>query len=206
MLALFLNWLGIGEPLSSLTAYVGSGTNVANLNYALEHGSSWNVPNKFVGNALYQSYGKFGGSGVLLALLIVLLLVYKRDNTTKVARWSFIPTLFGSNQGALVGLPIILNPLYIFSYVLIPVFNMLVAALFIQLHLIPTSAYQVLSGTPGPIVAFMATNGNWGALIFSLLLFATDILLYVPVVKIAAKVQLEIDNLNAEEAGFEYVH
>ncbi|WP_297815379.1 PTS transporter subunit EIIC [uncultured Lactobacillus sp.] len=205
-LALFLNWFGIGEPLNSLTANMGSGTNVANLNYALEHGSSWNIPNKFVGNALYQSYGKFGGSGVLLALLIVILLVYKHDNTNKVARWSFIPTFFGSNQGALVGVPIILNPMYLFSYVLIPVLNMLIAALFIQLHLIPASAYQVLSGTPGPIVSFMATNGNWSALIFSMLLFAGDILLYWPVVKIAAKVQTEIENLNAEEAGFEYVH
>lgn len=200
ILALLLNWLGIGQPLSSMTDG-SSATNVANLNYALEHGSSWNVPNKYVGNALYQSYGKFGGSGLTLALLIVILLMYKHQNTVRVARWSFLPTLFGSNLGAMIGLPIILNPLFLIPYILMPIFNMLLAALAIALHLIPSSAYLVLTGTPGPLVSFIATNGNWLALIFAILLFALDILLFVPVVKTANKVQDEIDRMNTEEEG-----
>ena len=62
-----------------------------------------------------------------------------------------------------------------------------------------------ISGTPGPLVAFIATNGTWQALIFSMLLFALDILLYLPIVKMAKDVQDEIDLLNDEEAGYEYV-
>lgn len=52
--------------------------NVANLNYALTHGSSWNVPNPYVGNSLYQSYGRFGGSGLTLVLLIGILIFIKK--------------------------------------------------------------------------------------------------------------------------------
>ncbi|WP_411163027.1 PTS transporter subunit EIIC [Lactobacillus johnsonii] len=205
LLALLLNWCGIGQPLVSLTAGGDSATNVANLNYALTHGSSWNVPNPYVGNSLYQSYGKFGGNGLTLVILIGILIFIKKNNIARVARWSFIPTLFGSNQGALIGLPIILNPLFLLPYVFLPVVNMLLAASMIAIHLIPASAYNVLSGTPGPLYAFIATNGNWQALIFSMLLFAFDILLYLPIVKMAKDVQDEIDLLNDEEAGYEYV-
>ena len=205
LLALLLNWCGIGQPLVSLTAGSDSATNVANLNYALTHGSSWNVPNPYVGNSLYQSYGKFGGNGLTLVILIGILIFIKKNDIARVARWSFIPTLFGSNQGALIGIPIILNPLFLLPYVFLPVVNMLLAASMIAIHLIPASAYNVLSGTPGPLYAFIATNGNWQALIFSMLLFAFDILLYLPIVKMAKDVQDEIDLLNDEEASYECV-
>ena len=205
LLALLLNWCGIGQPLVSLTAGGDSATNVANLNYALTHGSSWNVPNPYVGNSLYQSYGKFGGNGLTLVILIGILIFIKKNDIARVARWSFIPTLFGSNQGALIGLPIILNPLFLLPYVFLPVVNMLLAASMIAIHLIPASAYNVLSGTPGLLYAFIATNGNWQALIFSMLLFAFDFLLYLPIVKMAKDVQDEIDLLNDEEASYEYV-
>ena len=98
-----------------------------------------------------------------------------------------------------------LNPLFLIPYVCLPVVNMLLGASMIAIHLIPVSAYNVLSGTPGPLVAFIATNGTWQALIFSMLLFALDILLYLPIVKMAKDVQDEIDLLNDEEAGYEYV-
>ena len=188
-----------------MTAGSDSATNVANLNYALTHGSSWNVPNPYIGNSLYQSYGKFGGSGLTLVLLIGILIFIKKSSIVRVARWSFIPTLFGSNQGAFLGIPIMLNPLFLFPYVILPVMNMLLAASMIAVHLVPASAYNVLSGTPGPLVAFIATNGTWQALVFSMLLFALDILLYLPIIKMSKDVQDEIDLLNDKEAGYKHV-
>lgn len=199
ILALVLNWMGMTQPIVQLTSNSSSATTVANLNYALRHGSSWNVPNKFLGNSIYQSYGRFGGSGLTLALLIAILLIYKYQNTVRVARWSFIPTLFSSNQGALVGIPIILNPLYLVPYIFLPILNILIAVAMIALGWVPSSAYPILTGTPGPLVAFIGTNGSWNALILSLLLFIMDILLYIPVVKIAAKVEDEIASLNERE-------
>ena len=98
-----------------------------------------------------------------------------------------------------------LNPLFLVPYVFLPVVNMLLAASMIAIHLIPAPAYNVLSGTPGPLYAFIATNGTWQALIFSMLLFAFDILLYLPIVKMAKDIQDEIDLLNDEETGYEYV-
>lgn len=199
MLSLFLSWLGMSQPIAKLTPDNLSGTNIANLNYALKHGSSWNVPNKFVGNSFYKAYGCFGGTGLTLALLIALLLIYKYQNTTRIARWAFLPTLFNSNQGALVGIPIFLNPLYLLPYIFFPIINMLIAAGVVAIGWVPAIAYPYLTGTPGPLVAFIGTNGSWNALILSILLFLMDIMLYIPVVKLAAKVEDEINRINEEE-------
>ena len=98
-----------------------------------------------------------------------------------------------------------LNPLFLFPYVILPVMNMLLASSMIAVHLVPASAYNVLSGTPGPLVAFIATNGTWQALVFSMLLFALDILLYLPIIKMSKDVQDEIDLLNDKEAGYKHV-
>ena len=198
-LALFLSWLGIGQPLTGLTDAGISGMGTANLSYALQHGSSWNVPNKFLGSEIYKSYGQFGGNGALLALLIAILLVVKNRNIDRISRWNFIPTLFGSNSGVLIGMPVILNPLYVLPYVFLPIINMLLAAAVIALHLVPTSAYGVLTGTPGPLKAFIATNGSWQALVFALIILTIDILLYIPVVKMAIKIEGRIDELNVQE-------
>ena len=123
----------------------------------------------------------------------------KNRNIDRISRWNFIPTLFGSNSGVLIGMPVILNPLYVLPYVFLPIINMLLAAAVIALHLVPTSAYGVLTGTPGPLKAFIATNGSWQALVFALIILTIDILLYIPVVKMAIKIEGRIDELNVQE-------
>lgn len=202
---LSLSAMGFEHPLESMVnsnTSMGNG-NVANLNYALEHGSSWNVPNKYIANSLYQSYGEFGGSGLTLALLIAVLLVVKKNDFSRISRWNFIPTIFGSNRGALIGLPIIINPIFFLPYVFLPIFNMLIADLAIALRMIPTSTYPVLTGTPGPLVSFIATNGNWQALVFSLLLFSADIMIYMRVVKGAVRVYGKTALQNDKEQSYE---
>ncbi len=42
-------------------------------------------------------------------------------------------------------------------------------------------------------------------LVFSMLLFALDILLYLPIIKMSKDVQDEIDLLNDKEAGYKHV-
>lgn len=198
-LALFLNWLGIGQPLTGLTDAGISGMGTANLSYALQHGSSWSVPNKFLGSEIYKSYSQFGGNGLLLALLVAILLVVKKKNIVRISRWTFIPTLFGSNSGTLIGIPVILNPLFMLPYVFLPIINMLLAAGAIAIHLVPASAYGVLTGTPAPLKAFIATNGSWQAIVLTLILLILDIFFYIPVVKMAIKIESKIDELNARE-------
>lgn len=99
-------------------------------------------------------YGVMGGCGAILALAVAILIGGRRKERETVAKMNLWPLLFSSSRGFLVGLPVILNPIYALQLVLVPVVNMLIAALAIFLHIVPTPVYTVLTGTPGPLVPF----------------------------------------------------
>jgi len=98
----------------------------------------------------------------------------------------------------MTGIPVLFNIIFLIPFILAPLSNMLMAALAITLHLMPPSVYPVPIGTPGPLIAFIGTNGSWQALGFSVLAVIISVYIYIPFVKMAAKVKL-LDNPGIEE-------
>lgn len=168
--SLLMSWLGIGGPTINTVAQGLTGAAAANLNYAFQHGSSWNVPYKCLTSTLYSSFANFGGDGVMLALVIALIIVGRQPEIQRLARWNLLPTLFNSGYGLMTGLPVILNPVFLLPYLLLPLANLLLGALATLMHLIPATPYPLPMGTPGPLAAFIGSNGDWEALLFSLVL------------------------------------
>lgn len=177
------DWLGLGNVANS-GAILSGGPFASNLSYALRHGSSWNLPYPLFGGSLYNSFANFGGNGLLLALTVAIIITSRSQGQHQVARWTLLPTLFNSEYAAMVGLPIIMNPLYLVPILLLPIINILLAAGAIMVHLIPPTPYPVLVGTPGPLISFVASNGNWWVLIFTLALFVLDVWCFIPFVKV----------------------
>ena len=186
-----LDWLGLGIP-SSYRAPLNTTAYMANLNYALAHGSAWHVPYKYLGSTLYNSFANFGGDGLVLALIVAILLFPGSTSLHRVARWSAVPTVFNFDYSSLVGLPVILNPVFLLPFMLLPLVNIAIAAGVTVLGLIPATPYPVLLGTPGPLIGFLATNGNWGTLVFTMLLLFLDIALYLPFVRLNFQVETQL--------------
>ncbi|MDM8266963.1 PTS sugar transporter subunit IIC [Limosilactobacillus pontis] len=186
-----LDWLGLGIP-SSYRAPLNTTAYMANLNYALAHGSAWHVPYKYLGSTLYNSFANFGGDGLVLALIVAILLFPGSTSLHRVARWSAVPTVFNFDYSSLVGLPVILNPVFLLPFMLLPLVNIAIAAGVTVLGLIPATPYPVLLGTPGPLIGFLATNGNWGTLVFTMLLLFLDIALYLPFVRLNFQVEAQL--------------
>ena len=157
-LASFLSWLGLEAPILdlSMSNVAGSAAATANLTYVLRRGSVWKVPYPYLGGSMISIYGVMGGCGAILALAVAILIGGRRKERETVAKMNLWPLLFSSSRGFLVGLPVILNPIYALQLVLVPVVNMLIAALAIFLHIVPTPVYTVLTGTPGPLVPFFS--------------------------------------------------
>jgi PTS system cellobiose-specific IIC component len=86
-------------------------------------------------------------------------------------------------------LPVILNPVFLLPFLFLPLINIGIAAGVTALGLIPATPYPVLLGTPGPLIGFVATNGNWATLIFTLALLLLDIVLYLPFVRLNFRVE-----------------
>lgn len=183
-----MDWMGLGIP-SSYKMPLNTTAYMANLNYALTHGSVWNVPYKYLGSTLYNSFANFGGDGLVLALVVAILLLPGSTSLHRVARWTALPTIFNFDYSSLVGLPVILNPVFLLPFMLLPLINIVIAVGATALRLIPATPYPVLLGTPGPLISFMATNGNWATLVFTLFLLLLDIVLYIPFVRLNFQVE-----------------
>lgn len=195
--SLLMSWLGIGGPTINTAAQGLTGAAAANLNYAFQHGSSWNVPYKCLTSTLYSSFANFGGDGVILALVIALIIVGRQPEIQRLARWNLLPTLFNSGYGLMTGLPVILNPVFLLPYLLLPLANLLLGALATLMHLIPATPYPLPMGTPGPLAAFIGSNGDWEALLFSLVLLIFDVWVYTPFVRLALGAELKTQQIEA---------
>ncbi len=192
----FLNWLGIGYPLYSLLGSSSNAYAAENLTYAFQHGSSWHVPYQFLGSSLIKPYGIMGGTSVALAVIVILLLRRKNKEIEAIAKFNLLPVAFGSTLGFSIGLPLVLNPVFLLPSIVIPLFNMVLAAAAISLGWIPVCVYPILKGTPGILNSFFGTNGYISALIFALLLFLLDLALMWPIIKVNELVE---DKLKAKQ-------
>ena len=198
-LASFLSWPGLEEPILRLSNVETSAAATANLTYVMRRGSIWKIPYPYLGGSLISTYGVMGGCAVVLALVVAILIWGRRKEPETVAKLNLWPLLFSSSRGFLVGLPVILNPIYVIQLVFVPVVNMLIAALAISLHIVPTPVYPILTGTPGPLVPFFATNGNWPTLIFSIFLFCLDVVLMIPAVKLDNRTKALLKDYEMED-------
>lgn len=195
---LIMSFLGWSGTYSALGVEKMDVLSTVNLNYALEKHTAWNAPNPFTSSTLYHAFATFGGTGSILGLIIAILIISKDKDFQTVARWAMFPSIFNISSGVMTGIPILFNVIFLIPFILAPVINMLMAALAIMLHLMPPSVYPVPIGTPGPLIAFIGTNGSWQALVFSVLAIIISVYIYIPFVKMAAKVKL-LDNLGFEE-------
>lgn len=187
---MLLSWLGIGYPLASISRSAMTPAATANLNYALKHGEAWNVPHRFLGSSLVYPYATMGGASIVLALIVIILLTERKNKEDEnLAKINLLPVMFNSNWGLSIGMPVILNSIFFLPFLIIPVINISLAALAIWLHLISPCVYPVLKGTPGILVAFFGSNGNWMNLIFSIVLFILDVLMLVPILRLSQRIE-----------------
>ncbi len=182
-----LVWLGFAEPVNITNdAYSNEVRN--NLIYALTH-KSFAVPYPFTPSSLYNGFANFGGIGVTLALVIGILWVGRQNNQQEIAKLSVFPAIFNHGLPILFGSRVFLNPVYVFPFILLPIANMLIASVFIFIHAIPPIVYPVPNGTPGILIPFIGTGGDWRALLISVLLVIMDIIIYIPFIKLAFAVE-----------------
>lgn len=192
-----LEWLGIVGSYNFQPG-MDSTAATANLNYAFAHHTAYGIPYPYLGSSLYNSFANFGGTGIALALLLALAIVARSNNKQRMVRVNFLPVLFNGNTGLMIGLPVILNPLYLLPAVFLPLINLLIAAFAIFIHLIPTPVYWIPDGTPGPLVAFVGTNGSVVTLLFTLALLAFDVWALLPFVRLSLAVEERIHSLDAK--------
>ncbi|MCY8405097.1 PTS sugar transporter subunit IIC [Bacillus sonorensis] len=193
VVANFLWLFGIHGPntIAAIRETIFAEANLENLAYAAKTGSAWNAPFPETW-ALNDAFANYGGSGMTLGLLIAIFIASKRRDYRDIGKLSIGPGLFNINEPVIFGLPVVLNPIFMLPFIIVPAVNTVVGYLFIKLHIIPPIAYSVPWTTPGPLIPFLGTGGNWLALGVGFLCLAISTIIYLPFV-IAANKTMKTD-------------
>ena len=188
LLNTFFAWIGNSQAFA-LNSIAEDSFALENLTYAVSHHTTTGLPHLYTLTNLYHSYGLVAGIGSGLALLVALLLASTSYKDKKVSLLSVFPSLFNYGAPFMVGIPVLLNLVYLVPFLLAPMVNIGIAAVSLAIHLMPAAVYPVPDGTPSLLYAFIGTGGSLRALAISILCLGVDILIFIPFVRLSNKVQ-----------------
>lgn len=189
-----LQWAGLADS-NQFLLLTGGYEWQSNLSAAL---ANQPLPYPLASPGIFNSYALFGGSGCLLALLLALSLQTKHPVTRQLLRWNLIPVLFNQNTALMFGLPILFNPLFLGSMLVIPLANLGLAWITISIHWVPTPVFDAPVGTPSVLLNLAMTNGDWRSGLLALGLLVLDVCLYLPIVKLYLQGQSRLSQLDAD--------
>lgn len=169
-----------GVYLTALTRNIEVFTNTqstANLPYLWTRGS-------------FDAFCQMGGSGITLGLLIAIFIFSKRDDQKAIAKLSLPMGVFNINEPVIFGMPIVLNPVYLIPWLIVPPVCAAIAYGATAIGLIPPVFVAVPWVMPVGIYAFLATGGSFLAAVVSLVNLAIATAIWTPFVIMANKMEI----------------
>ncbi|EOS7779105.1 PTS cellobiose transporter subunit IIC [Enterococcus hirae] len=161
------------------------------------------IPNIITGQ-FQDMFATFGGGGSTLSLIMIL--VCKSQRVKKLSQLSLVPGIFGINEPIIFGLPIVLNPIILIPFALVPTINIIIAYFCMDLGLVAYTNGIQLPWTTPPIISGFLVSG-WQASVLQGLLILLGMAVYYPFIKVLdnqyLKEELEAEESTAEEINFD---
>ncbi|WP_461194516.1 PTS system transporter subunit IIC [Clostridioides difficile] len=143
-------------------------------------------------------FATFGGAGSTLSLIIAMLLICKSKRIKSMGKLSILPGIFGINEPLIFGLPIMLNPILLIPFAIVPTINIIIAYFCMSAGLVPlTNGVQLPWTTPIIFSGFLTTG--WQGAVLQLVLLILGIFMYIPFIKMLDKQYLREENETVEE-------
>lgn len=124
-----------------------------------------------------------GGTGSMLCLVIAILLFSKKGSIKNVAKLSFPTAVFNISEIIAFGLPVILNPIFVIPYLLVPVVLCVISYAAIYTGLVPHVAQQVEWTTPVFLSGYLATGSVAGSILQAVNM-VVGVLVYLPFLRL----------------------
>lgn len=137
----------------------------------------------------FDAFSQMGGSGVTIALIIAIFLFSRKEQSKAVAKLGVSMGVFNINEPIIFGMPIVLNPIYIIPFLIIPPICCTIGYVATALGIIPPVFVAVPWVLPPGIYAFFATGGSILAALVSLFNVFVAFLIWTPFVLIANRIK-----------------
>ena len=128
-----------------------------------------------------------GGAGNMLALIVAILIVSKREDYRSIAKLGVAPALFNISEPIMFGLPVVMNPILIVPMILSTMAGLLIGVIATSINFMGHTYILIPWTTPPILGSFLATGGSWGAVVTTALIFAVSVAIYAPFVIIMNK-------------------
>lgn len=162
---------------------------------AFQAGSA--LPN-IISQQFQDLFATFGGCGSTLSLLIAMLLFCRSKRVKELGKLAFIPGIFGINEPLVFGLPIVLNPMILIPFMLVPTINIVISYACMSIGLVPLCSGVAIPWTmPVILSGFLATG--WQGAVLQFLLLILGVFIYMPFIKMMDKQYLS-DEAKAVES------
>ncbi|WP_439019597.1 PTS sugar transporter subunit IIC [Bacillus thuringiensis] len=141
----------------------------------------------------YQWFIWIGGSGATLGLVLAMIVFGRSKYSKALSRTCIVPGIFNINEPVIFGLPIVLNPILIIPFVITPLVTATIAYAATTMGFVTPTHIMPPWTLPAPIGAYLATGGDWRAVVLVLINIAISFLIYLPFFKMYDKNMLEIE-------------
>lgn len=151
------------------------------------------IPN-IINAAFVPTFGMMGGSGSTIALIIATLLFGRNKATKAICKLSVAPGCFNINEPIIFGYSIVYNITMIIPFVLLPAIGIIIGYAATALNFINECVVYIPWTTPPLLSGYLATSGDFRAVIVQILIIAIGVLLYLPFVKINDKLMDQVSS------------
>ena len=145
------------------------------------------IPN-IINVAFVPAFGMMGGSGSTIALIIATLLFGRNKATRAICKMSAAPGCFNINEPVIFGYSIVYNITMIIPFVLLPAIGIIMGYAATALNFMNECVVYIPWTTPPLLSGYLATGGDFRAVIVQIIIIAVGVLLYLPFVKINDRV------------------
>lgn len=158
--------------------------------------ASGSAPTAIAAEPFFQWFIWIGGSGCTIGLAILLAFSSKSSYAKSLGKTAFLPAVFNINEPLIFGTPIVLNPVLMIPFILTPMACAIIAWVATSLGMVSKVVFTAPWTLPGPIGAYLATGGDWRAIVLSVILIAISVVIYFPFVKMYDREQLILEKGN----------
>ncbi|MDR2803951.1 MAG: PTS sugar transporter subunit IIC [Treponema sp.] len=132
-----------------------------------------------------------GGSGATLGMLIAIFMVSKSKLYRTLGKTCIGPGAFEINEPVIFGMPIVLNPIFAIPFIFGPILLTIISYIATDVGLVSRTVAIIPWATPPFLSGFLSTGGDWRACILQAINLVIMIIIYLPFIKIADKLEVE---------------